>query len=87
MDNGQMTPRGHPDFNSYIKNLRVLVFRTDGRTDRDINPVWASLTMVLQVKLTLKGSKLLTLCEENLSTSVHFHHFIGISINYRRGEN
>jgi hypothetical protein len=24
--------------------------RTDGRMDRDINPVWASLTMFLQVK-------------------------------------
>jgi hypothetical protein len=29
-----MTPRGYPNFNSYIKNLRVLVFRTDGQTDR-----------------------------------------------------
>jgi hypothetical protein len=42
MDDGQKTPRGHPDFNSYTKILRVLVFitdgwmdgRTDGRTDR-----------------------------------------------------
>ncbi len=25
--------------------------------------------------------------EQNLSTSVHFHQLIGISINYRRGEN
>jgi hypothetical protein len=33
MDGGQRTPRGHPDFNSYVKILRVLVFRTDGRTD------------------------------------------------------
>ncbi len=24
---------------------------------------------------------------QNLSTSVHFHHVVGISINYRRGEN
>jgi hypothetical protein len=44
-DNGQMTPRGYPAFNSYVKNLRVFVFRTDG----DINPVWASLTTFLQV--------------------------------------
>jgi hypothetical protein len=33
MDDGQKTPRGHPVFNSYVKILRVLVFRTDGRTD------------------------------------------------------
>ena len=33
MDEGQKTPRGDLDFNSYMKNLRVLVFRTDGRTD------------------------------------------------------
>jgi hypothetical protein len=52
MDDGQKTPRGHPDFNSYMKILRVLVFITDGRMDRqmdgqkdrDINPMWASLT-------------------------------------------
>jgi hypothetical protein len=62
MDDGQKTPRGHPDFNSYMKILLVLVFITDrqtdrqadrqtGRqTDRDINLVWASLTMFLQVK-------------------------------------
>ncbi len=34
MDYGQMTPRGYPNFNSYIKNLRVLVFRTDRRTEK-----------------------------------------------------
>jgi hypothetical protein len=34
MDNGQKTPCGHPNFNSYVKNLRVLVFQTDGQTDR-----------------------------------------------------
>jgi hypothetical protein len=33
MDDGQTTPRGHPDFNSYVKILRVLVFQTDGRMD------------------------------------------------------
>ncbi len=53
MDDGQKIPRGHPDFNSYVKILRVLVFITDGWmdgwTDSDINPVWASLTMFLQV--------------------------------------
>ncbi len=34
MDDGQKTPRGHPDFNSYVKILRVLVFMTNGQTDR-----------------------------------------------------
>ncbi len=34
MENGQKTPRGHPNFNSYVKNLHVLVFRIDGPTDR-----------------------------------------------------
>jgi hypothetical protein len=34
MEDGQMTPRGYPAFNSYVLDLRVLVFRTDG----DINP-------------------------------------------------
>jgi hypothetical protein len=51
IDDGHKTPRGHPDFKSYMKILRVLVFRTDRRTDRwtdrqtdgEINPVWASL--------------------------------------------
>jgi hypothetical protein len=40
-----MTPPGYPNFNSYMKNLRVLVIWTD----REINPVWASLTTFLQV--------------------------------------
>ncbi len=34
MDDGEKTRRGHPDFNSYMKNLRVLVLQTDGQTDR-----------------------------------------------------
>jgi hypothetical protein len=33
MEDGQMTPLRYPNFNSYVKNLRVLVFLTDGRTD------------------------------------------------------
>ncbi len=33
-DNEQMTQRGCPNFNSYITNLRVLVFRMDRQTDR-----------------------------------------------------
>ncbi len=43
MDDGQKTPRGHPDFNSYVKILRVFI--TDRHTDRqtvgEIKPVWA----------------------------------------------
>jgi hypothetical protein len=45
MDDGQKTPRGHPDFNSYVKILRVFIFQMDRITERqmdgDINPVWA----------------------------------------------
>jgi hypothetical protein len=47
MDDGQKTPRGHPDFNSYVKILRVFIDngrtnrQTDGQTDGEINPVWA----------------------------------------------
>jgi hypothetical protein len=50
-DDGQKTPRGYPDFNSYVKNLHIFVFRMDG----EINPVWASLTMFLQVHLLRVG--------------------------------
>jgi hypothetical protein len=32
MDDGQKTPLGHPDFNSYVKIL--CVFITDRHTDR-----------------------------------------------------
>jgi hypothetical protein len=32
-NNRQMTPRGYPNFYSYLKNLRVFVFRTNERTD------------------------------------------------------
>ncbi len=55
MDNGQKTPRGHPDVNSYEKILRVFIDnrrtnrqtdrqtdrQKDGQTDGEINPVWA----------------------------------------------
>ena len=40
MDDGQKTPRGHPDFHSYVKILRVFIFQplqTDGITDRETN--------------------------------------------------
>jgi hypothetical protein len=33
LDDGQMTPHGYPNFDSYIKSLHFLVFMTD----RDIN--------------------------------------------------
>ncbi len=33
-DDGQNTPREYTKFNSYIKNLQVLVFQSDGWTDR-----------------------------------------------------
>jgi hypothetical protein len=41
MDDGQKTPCRHPDFNSYVKILRVFIFQTDRQTDRKINLVWA----------------------------------------------
>ncbi len=28
VDNGQKTPRGHPDFHSYVKIQRVFIFQT-----------------------------------------------------------
>jgi hypothetical protein len=34
MEDGQMIPRGYRNSNSYVKNLRVLVFEADRRTDR-----------------------------------------------------
>jgi hypothetical protein len=33
-DDGQMTPRGYPNFHSYIKNLLLFEFITDRRMDR-----------------------------------------------------
>jgi hypothetical protein len=49
MDNGQKTPHGHPDLNSYVKILRVLALitdrqtdgQTDGQTDRQRNTLAA----------------------------------------------
>jgi hypothetical protein len=47
MDDGQKTPLGHPDFNSYVKILRVFIDngranrQTDRRTDGEIILVWA----------------------------------------------
>ncbi len=70
MDDRQMTPRGHPDFNSYVKNVRVLVFRTDGRTDREINPVWASLTTFLQVNKKISSSLVFTIEVQSEDVSI-----------------
>jgi hypothetical protein len=50
MDDGQKTPCGHPDFNSYIKIQRVFIDnrqtddQTNGQTDGEINPVQAATT-------------------------------------------
>ncbi len=35
MDDGQKTPRGHPDLNSYVKTLRVFIDNEE--TDRQRN--------------------------------------------------
>ncbi len=53
MEDGQKTPRGHPDFNSYVQILRVFIDngQMNRQTDGDINLVWASLTTFLQVKI------------------------------------
>jgi hypothetical protein len=34
MGDGQKTPHGHPDLNSFVKILRVFIFQTDRGTDR-----------------------------------------------------
>jgi hypothetical protein len=39
MEDGQKTPREHPDFNSYVKVLRVFI--DNRQMDGEINPVWA----------------------------------------------
>ncbi len=57
----------HVDTLILIHTLKIYVFwyfgRTDGQTDREINPVWAFLTTFLQVnsltaKSVLAGEKL-----------------------------
>jgi hypothetical protein len=37
MFNGQKTPRGHPDFHSYVKIQRVFIFQTDRKILRSVN--------------------------------------------------
>jgi len=53
MDDRQMTTRGYPNLNSYVKNLFFCIpdAQLDGQKDREINLVWASLTTFLQVKI------------------------------------
>ncbi len=46
MEEGQNTPRGHPDFDSYIKKSTYFHMertdkQTDEQTDGEINLVWA----------------------------------------------
>jgi hypothetical protein len=64
MDNGQKTPRGYPDFNSYVKILRVFILQTDEQTDRDINPGGLH---------SLHSSRLLCICVF-VSAQFHFLH-------------
>jgi hypothetical protein len=45
MDDAQQTPRGHPDFNSYVQNLRVFIFQTDRQTDEQMNRQRNTLAM------------------------------------------
>jgi hypothetical protein len=59
-DDGQKTPRGQPNFNSYVKKSTCFGIpdaQTDRWTDRETNLVWASLTMFLQINwfLQVKG--------------------------------
>ncbi len=36
-EDAQKTSRGHPDFNSYVQNLRVFIFQSDGQMDERTN--------------------------------------------------
>jgi hypothetical protein len=49
-EDGQMTPRGYPNINSYVKKLRVLVFQIDRQTDRPRNtPIAHGLEELFQL--------------------------------------
>jgi hypothetical protein len=61
-----MTPRGYPNFNFYVKNL-LLVFRTDG----EINPVWAFLTMFLHVNHPLSQQVKMDEITKNMIPNAH----------------
>jgi hypothetical protein len=46
MDDGQKTPRGHPDFNSYVEILQVFITngQTNRQTDRQMDTlIWCGL--------------------------------------------
>ncbi len=54
MDDGQKTPRGHPDFNSYVKIQRVFIDngRTDERTETYTRFAWVGGTFFPVVLFT-----------------------------------
>jgi hypothetical protein len=52
IDNGQITPHGYPNFNSYVKNLRFFIFQTDRQTDTEINPGGAGGNLIGSSRLT-----------------------------------
>ncbi len=54
MDDKQKTPRGYTDFNSYVKILRVFIFQTDGRTDRQMDG-WTDGWMDREINLVWAG--------------------------------
>jgi hypothetical protein len=44
MDDGQKTPHGHPDCNSYVKILGVFIFQMDRQTDGQTEKlIWCGL--------------------------------------------
>jgi hypothetical protein len=55
MDDGLKTPRRHPDFNSYVKFLRVFITngRTNRQTDRLGNLIGFSRLIVVFLQPTL----------------------------------
>jgi hypothetical protein len=66
-DNGQMTPRGYPSFNSYVENLRFLYSGqmdrgTDIGTDRGMETlIWCGLgNLICSSKLIVESICLLT---------------------------
>ncbi len=67
MDNGQKTPRGHPSFNSYVKNLCIFVFRMDGWTDRQTE----TLIRCGIPSLCSSRFRVLVTCITNLILAIH----------------
>jgi hypothetical protein len=58
-DDGQITPRGYTNFNSYVENLHVLVFITDGQTEKLIRGGW--VTTVLYAVLSISKTEILAI--------------------------